>query len=182
MDMQSKSQVGTKWFLDTGNSFVGFAVKHYGINFVKGLFTRFVINLEFDPNAILKTKIQATIDATSINTTNARRDLDLQEPEYLHTERYPEIIFVSSRVEQVSDKKFHLVGDLTIKNVTKEVVLDVTYGGTSEDPKEIHHLGFTAEATINRKDFHLTAHTPLPTGHVMVGDEVKITLDIEIRE
>lgn len=182
MDNHERSRVSTKWFLDTSNSFVGFAVKHYGINFVKGIFTKFVVNIEFDPDEILSTKIHATIDATSINTTNARRDLNLQEPEYLDTERFPEIIFVSNRVEQISDKKFHLIGDLTIKNVTREVVLDVAYGGTSEDPKGIKHLGFSSETVINRKDFHLTAHTPLPTGHVMVGDEVRITLDVELRE
>ncbi len=180
--MQERSRMGTKWFLDTGNSFVGFAVKHYGINFVKGLFTKFVVNLEFDPDDFLSIRIQATIDATSINTTNARRDLDLQEPDYLDTEKYPEIIFVSSRVEQISDKRFHLTGDLTIKNVTREVLLDVSYGGTSKDPKGIQHLGFSAEATINRKDVHLTAHTPLPTGNVMVADEVRIMLDVELRE
>ncbi len=182
MDMHWRSKIGTKWFIDTGNSFVGFAVRHYGISFVRGIFTRFVANVEFDPEDIPAAKIQVTIDATSLNTNNARRDTDLQEAEYLNTEKYPEIIFVSRSIDKINDKRFLLTGDLTIKGITKEVVLNVTYGGKSNDPMGIQHSGFAAETMIYRKDFNITAHTPLPTGDVMVGEDVRITLDVELRE
>ena len=176
-------QPGTKWVLDTGNSGVSFVVRHFGVAFVRGVFNKFQGEIEFDPNNVAASRVSATVDTASFDTNNQRRDDDLRGANYLDVQNHPQMTFKSKRLEPLGQNHFRMLGDLTIKGITKEVPFDLIFGGTtSKDARGLEHAGFTAEATINRRDFGVTGDVFMPGGGSTVADQVKIILDIEFRK
>jgi polyisoprenoid-binding protein YceI len=171
------------WVIDPAHTVSGFTVRHMMITNVTGAFevTRGRIAYAAgDPSSV---KADITIETKSINTRHARRDADLRSDNFLNAERYPAITFTSKRVQNVRPDGFELVGDLTIRDVTREVVLKVE-GPTPpiRDPQGKRRVGANAATTINRKDFGVNWHRALEAGGVVVGDEVKITIEVEAVE
>ncbi len=166
--------------IDPAHSSVHFSVRHLMVSYVRGEFTKVSGTVNFDPEKPETSTIEATIDATSISTRDPQRDGHLKSPDFLDTEKFPAITFRSKTVEIVSDGG-KVTGDLTIHGVTREIVLDVE-GPTPEikDPWGKQRIGASATGKLSRKDFGLTWNVALETGGVMVGDEVKITLDVEV--
>lgn len=175
---QAVTQV-TRWTIDPAHSEVGFAVKHMMVSTVRGRFSDVAGTIEFDEANPEATKIVAEIDATSIDTRNEQRDNHLRSPDFFGTETHRKITFVSKRVEKTGDNQFKVTGDLTIRGVTREVVLDATYEGTHPDPWGGVRAGFSATTSINRHDFGVSWNQAIESGGVVVGDTVKITLEIE---
>lgn len=171
------------WVLDVPHTVSGFTVRHMMITNVTGVFEMTKGTIEYklgDPSSI---KADITIEAKSINTRNTRRDDDLRSDNFLNAEKFPTITFKSKRVQNVRPDGIDLVGDLTIRDVTKEVVLKVD-GPTSpiRDPQGNRRVGANASTTISRKDFNVNWHRAIEAGGVVVGDEVKINIEIEAVE
>lgn len=165
--------------IDPAHSAVHFSVRHMMLSNVRGEFTKLSGSISYNPENAAGSSIDASIDATSINTRNADRDTHLKSADFLDVEKFPTITFKSRQIELNSDGA-KVTGDLTIHGVTREITLDVE-GPTSEvkDPWGKQRVGASATAKLSRKDFGLVWNATLETGGVMVGDEVKITIDIE---
>jgi len=167
------------WTIDKAHSSIGFRVRHLGISFVNGVFGDYDATLQFDPNDLSTLKATATIRVASINTGIERRDNHLRSPDFFDAEKYPEIRFVSKAVRNIQGNRFQLVGDLTIKDVTKEVVLDVEFLGTAQGMQGEQRAAFTARGTIDRFDYGLQWNRLTEAGGVVVSREVTLLIDIE---
>ncbi|MGA7104045.1 MAG: YceI family protein [Candidatus Deferrimicrobiaceae bacterium] len=169
------------WELDSAHTAVQFKVRHLMVSNVRGDFEKVSGKITYDGDDISRSSAEITIDANSINTRVAKRDKHLKSPDFLDAEKYPLLVFQSKKVEKAGKGKLKVTGDLTIRGVTREVVLDVE-GPTPpvKDPQGKMHVGGTASTTINRKDFGLTWNKAIEAGGVVVGNEVEITIDIEI--
>lgn len=167
----------TKWVIDPAHSEITFKVKHLMISNVKGEFKTFQANI--DGEDFTTSTISANIDTTSIATNNNDRDTHLKSPDFFEVENYPEITFTSTSIKKVDDDEFKLVGDLTIKGTTKEITLDVEFGGFMKDPYGNEKAGFSINGKLNRKDFGLNWNAALEAGGVMVGNEIKINAEIQ---
>lgn len=165
--------------IDSSHSSAQFSVRHLMISNVKGEFTKMTGTIVWDPDNLAASQVRVTIDANSLNTREPDRDNHLKSPDFFDTAKYPTITFESTDIRRRNDE-LQVVGDLTMHGVTHGVVLDVE-NVTPEvrDPWGNTRVGSTATTRINRKDWGLTWNTVLETGGVMVGDEVKITLDLE---
>lgn len=170
---------GAIYEIDSAHSAAHFSVRHLMISNVKGEFSKVTGTVVYDPNNVEAARVNATIDATTINTRDEQRDAHLRSADFFDTEKYPTLTFKSTQVSK-SKHKLRVTGDLTIHGVTREVILDVD-GPTAEvkDPWGNTRVGATASTKINRKDWGLTWNSALETGGVLVGEEVTITLDIE---
>src|SRR5262249_51236401 len=137
--------------------------------------------VDFDGKDPTRAKVEASIDVNSINTREPKRDEHLKSADFFDAAKYPKMTFVSKKIERAGDGRYKMTGDLTLHGVTKEVVLDVD-GPTQviKDPRGNEKIGASASAKINRKDFGLAYNAVLETGGVMVGDEVAITIDVEL--
>jgi len=168
------------WDLDPAHTSVQFSVRHLMVSTVRGAFGKVAGTVAVDEQDLTRSKIQATIDAASIDTRIEKRDAHLKSPDFLDVAKYPTITFVSKKIERVAPDHFKVTGDLTLHGVTREAILDVE-GPTPEmkDPWGKTRAGAQATTTINRKDFGLTWNQALEAGGVAVGDEVKITIDVE---
>jgi polyisoprenoid-binding protein YceI len=168
------AQVET-WKIDPAHSAAQFAVRHMGISTVRGEFKKVSGSAGYDTADPAKTSLDATIDATTVDTRVDMRDNDLRSPNFLDVQKYPTITFKSKRAEAAGPDKMKITGDLTIHGVTKEVVLDVD-GPTSpvKDPRGNFHIGASATTKINRKDFGVNGAPG------MAGDEISITIDAEL--
>ena len=169
------------WELDPVHTGVHFKVRHLMISSVRGEFEKVSGKVVYDEADVTKSAADITIDAASVNTRAAERDKDLRSPNFLDVAKHPTIAFKSKRVEKAGDGTLKMTGDLTIRGVTKEVVLTVD-GPTPaiKDPWGNYRVGGQATTKINRKDFGLVWNATLETGGVVVGDEVEITIDVEI--
>ena len=147
------------------------------ISNVKGEFKTFQANI--DGEDFTTSTISANIDTTSIATNNNDRDTHLKSPDFFEVENYPEITFTSTSIKKVDDDEFKLVGDLTIKGTTKEITLDVEFGGFMKDPYGNEKAGFSINGKLNRKDFGLNWNAALEAGGVMVGNEIKINAEVQ---
>ncbi len=165
--------------IDPAHSAVHFSVRHMMLSNVRGEFTKLSGTVKFDPQNAAGSSIEATIDATSINTRDSQRDGHLKSADFLDVEKFPTINFQSKQIQLHTDGA-QVTGDLTIHGVTREITLDVE-GPTAEikDPWGKQRVGASATAKLSRKDFGLVWNAALETGGVMVGDEVKITIDVE---
>ncbi len=168
------------WKIDSAHSQISFTVRHMMISNVHGRFEDFTGNVDFDENVPADSKVYVEINAASISTRDPQRDTHLKSPDFLDVEKYPKIIFKSTNVEELDKNHAHLHGDLTIKDVTKPVVLDVEYAGQSKSPWGGYSAGFTATTKINRKDWGLEWNVALETGGWLVGDIITINMDMEI--
>lgn len=168
------------WNIDTAHSNAGFAVRHMMISNVKGDFSNVKGTVEYDGKNISSIKVDANIDVSSVNTNDKGRDEHLRKADFFDTEKYPKMTFKSKKVKALGKGKFALTGDLTMKGVTKEVVLNVE--GPSQvikDGRGGTKVGASATTKINRKDFGLSYGGLMDNGGAMIGDEVTISLEIE---
>jgi len=168
------------WSIDADHSSVGFTVRHMMVSNVKGSFGTFSGTVEVDEKNSAGSKVSVTIDAASINTGVAKRDEHLRSADFFDTARYPTMTYVSKKVEKTGKDRLKVFGDLTLRGVTRPVVLDVE-GPTAayRDPWGKTRRGASATAAINRRDFGLTWNKVIEAGGVLVGDEVKIILEME---
>ncbi|SFB39548.1 Polyisoprenoid-binding protein YceI [Lentibacillus halodurans] len=170
----------TAWNVDTVHSEVGFSVKHMMISKAKGTFNEFDAVIEADPDDLTDSKVEATIDVSSIDTRNKDRDDHLRSADFFDVENHPKATFTATDIEKKSDNNYDVTGDLTLVGTTKPVTFNVVFEGQSKDPMSGNMVaGFSGETTINRKDFGLTWNAAVETGGVLVGDEVKINFEIE---
>jgi len=178
---ETVSQQGlTIWNIDPAHTHVAFAVRHLMISTVKGRFTDIKGTVKSHDADPARGEVDIEIGVASIDTREPQRDAHLRSADFFDAERFPEITYKSRRIDGVQGDRFKLVGDLTIHGVTREVTLDVTSEGRARDPWGGERAGFTATTKIKRGDFGLTWNQALETGGVLVGDEVKITLDVEL--
>ncbi len=169
-----------QWIIDDSHSLIQFTVRHMMISKVRGRFDRFNGTITADEQNPANSSVNVQIDAASINTRDAKRDGHLTSPDFLDVASYPYITFVSKRIETLDASRGRLIGDLTIRGVTREVTLDVEYNGQARSPWGTVSAGFHASTTINRKDWGLTWNMALETGGVLVGDEVEIDIEVEL--
>ena len=168
----------TAWKLDPSHTAVEFSAKHLMITTVKGRITDVEGTIYTDEKNPRNSSVEATLKATSIDTRTDQRDQHLRSGDFLNVEKYPDIRFRSTRIE--GDKEhFKLTGELTIRDVTKEITLDVQYEGQTKDPWGGTRVGFSATGKIDRRDWGLTWNQALETGGVVVGNDIKINLDVE---
>ena len=169
------------WTIDPEHSNVGFKVKHLMVSNVKGSFDKHTGVVEINDKDITKSKVEVSIDTNSINTNVQKRDEHLRSADFFDAAKYPAMTFVSKKVAKAGKDRLKITGDLTLHGVTKQVVLDVEpLSKESKDPWGNIRRGTTATTKIDRKDFGLTWNKGLETGGVLVGDEIIITLEIEM--
>lgn len=171
----------TTWAIDPDHSLVEFAAKHMMITTVKGRIgdvTGTIVLDETDPE---RSTAEAVFNAASIDTRSAQRDEHLRSPDFLDVEQFPTLTFRARRIDgtPLGDEPFRVVGDLTIRGVTREVALDATFEGRGVDPWGTEKVSFSATTKIDRRDFGLTWNAALETGGVLVSNEVKISLDVQ---
>jgi polyisoprenoid-binding protein YceI len=168
-----------RWEIDSGHSGVHFSVRHMVVAKVRGKFSRWSGVLRAEDGDQARASVDVVIDASSIDTGVADRDAHLKSPDFLDVAHYPEITFKAERSEKLAPERLRVAGDLTIRGVTRPVVLDVEYAGRTKDPWGHERAGFTARTSIDRKDFGLTWNQVLEAGGVMVGDRVEIEIEVE---
>jgi polyisoprenoid-binding protein YceI len=170
----------SNWTIDPAHSTAQFTVRHLGISNVSGNFTKVAGSAVLNEKDITQSQVSATIDVSSVDTRVEARDKDLKSPNFFDVEKYPTMEFKSKRISNAGGK-LQVVGDLTIHGTTREVTLDVD-GPTPElnDPWGNVRRGFSATTAINRKEFGLIYNNALKTGEAVVGDNVKIQIDVEM--
>ena len=168
------------WTVDPMHTQVEFSAKHMGLMTVKGHFTNVRAAIDLNEDDFTVSSVEATIDTHSLITNDARRDAHLKSPDFLNVEQFPTIAFKSTRIERAAHDQYKMTGDLTIRNVVRPVTLDVVYSGQAKDPMGSMHAGFSANAAINRKDWGLTWNVALETGGLLVSEEVKLALEVEV--
>ncbi len=167
--------------IDPAHSVADFKVRHLMVSNVRGEFSGVSGTVQYDPENLANSKLEAKIDATTLQTRDAQRDAHLKSADFLDVEKFPTITFVSKKVVKNGHDEYKITGDLTIHGVTREVTLDVE-GPTPEvkDPWGTARTGASAKTKINRKDFGLVWNMALETGGVLVGDDVHIQIDLEL--
>ena len=168
-----------RWEIDSSHSSLHFSVRHLVIAKVRGTFARWSGTVEVPDGDFAKATVAVTIDASSIETGVADRDGHLKSPDFFDVAQYPELRFLGKRVQPRSGDEIDVIGDLTIRGITREVVLRVEQHGQAKDPWGNVRAAFTATTTIDRKDFGLTWNQALETGGVLVGDKVEIEAEIQ---
>lgn len=168
------------WQIDSAHSHVQFSVRHMMISTVRGRFNEFSGTVAFDEGSPTSSTVDVTIDVASIDTREQQRDEHLRSPDFFDAANFPNMTFKSKRIEQADDNNGRLIGDLTIKDITKEVALDVEYAGQAQSPWGTTNAGFSASGSIDRKEFGLTWNQALETGGILVGDKIKIDIEVEL--
>ncbi|PYP10359.1 MAG: polyisoprenoid-binding protein [Gemmatimonadetes bacterium] len=168
-----------RWSADPAHSAVAFRVRHLGITWVNGTFGQWTADLSYDPSKPDAASVTAHIQTASISTGNDRRDNDLRT-NYLVADSFPEITFTSTRVERVAPDHLRITGNLTIRGITHPVVLDAEVGGVLASPRG-RRTAFSATTSLKRQDYGITLNR-LMEGAQIVGDEVRITIDVEATE
>jgi polyisoprenoid-binding protein YceI len=171
----------TTWQIDPAHTAAGFAVKHLMISTVRGQFKGVTGTVVWDDQDVNKSTIDVTIDATTVDTSEPMRDKDLKSEKFFDVAKYPTITFKSKKIENVSAGKLKVTGDLTIHGVTKEVVLDVEGpSNTVKDPWGNTRVAASATTKVNRQDYGVKWNASVDGGGVVVGDDVNITIDLEM--
>src|ERR1700736_3062783 len=169
------------WKFDPFHTQVEFSAKHLGMMTVRGHFNEVVAGGEIYPDDPARSRIEATINPTSIRTHNEQRDKDLRSSNFLEIDKYPTMTFKSTKIEHSGGDRYKLIGDLTIKATTKPVTLNVVKYGEFNDPMMGHRIGYAAETKINRKDFGMSFDMMLD-GKFIVSNEIQINIEGEILE
>ena len=170
----------TKWNLDPAHSEIGFRVKHMMITNVSGSFGKFDITAETEGNDFSTATIAFTADVNTISTGNPDRDNHLKSADFFDAAKYPELKFVATRLEKKGDDTYRVTGDLTIRDITRPVSLDVEFGGIGKDPWGNEKAGFSIAGKINRTDFNLNWNAALETGGVLVSEDVKLFGEVQL--
>ncbi len=167
-----------RWNLDPEHSTIEFRVTHMVVSKTAGRFTDYTGFIDMDAEVGVVTAIEATIKAGSVNTSHEKRDTHIRNADFLDVEHYPTMTFKMKSYKKTAES-FIMVGDFTLRGVTKEVTLAGRYNGATKDPWGNMRAGFSAEGKLNRKDFGMVWNKTLDSGGLVVGDEVQIRLDIE---
>lgn len=175
----SATETLTKWTIDPVHSEIGFKVKHLVISTVTGQFESFDAVAESEGGDFDGADISFEADVNSVTTGNEDRDAHLKSDDFFNVENYPKLTFQSTSFDKVSDGKYKLTGELTIRGTTKTVELDVIHGGTVQDPYGNTKAGFEVTGTINRKEFGLEWDAVTEAGNIVVGDKVTLQLDVQ---
>ena len=168
------------WQIDASHTNVQFSVRHLMISTVRGTFTEVTGTIGSDPADSNATDVRVTIPVASIQTRDQKRDAHLLSPDFFDVANYPEITFIGKRVEGDVTHEFKLIGDLTIRGTTKEFVLDVTNEGITSDPWGNDRMGFSGTGKLNRTAYGLNWNAVLETGGFVVGEDVKLSIDVEL--
>ena len=168
------------WNIDPSHSAIHFSVRHMVVSKVRGRFGKWSGQLSFDPANPASSSVQVTIDPGSIDTGEAQRDTHLRSADFFDVAKHPQASFKSTKVQALAGDKLRITGDLTLHGVTRPVVLEGVYEGTGKDPWGGERSGFSATASIDRREFGLQWNKALETGGVLVGDTVNITIEVEI--
>jgi polyisoprenoid-binding protein YceI len=174
--LQRPRAAATQWLIDPHHSTIGFAVKHMMFATVHGRFDSFEGTIRFDPDNIERSSVDVTIQTASIHTGVGPRDMDLRSEKFF--DDYPTAIFRSTSIKCGVDR-FVIEGELTIKGITRPISLEAEYQGRGVNPSGIEVTGFEARGRLNRKDFGLNWNQALESGGVLVGDEIKLSFDIQ---
>jgi polyisoprenoid-binding protein YceI len=169
----------TTWAIDSAHTMVEFSVKHLMVSSTKGRFGGVTGTLVVDEQRPENSRADIVIDPSTVDTREARRDAHLRSGDFLDVERFPEITFKTTRVVPEGKDAFKIHGTLTIHGVSQPIVLSTEYNGRNKTPWGAEVVGFTADTKLNRKDFGLTYNAALETGGFLVGDEVKIHIEVE---
>ena len=167
-----------RWNVDLDHSTVGFEVAHMVISQTTGKFTKYQGFIEMDPETKKVKAIEAVIETKSLFTDHPKRDEHLRSPDFFNVEKFPTMTYKMKNYQKTGDT-YTAIGDLTLLGVTKEITLVGTFNGTTQDPWGNTRAGFTASGTINRQDFGMEFSQTLDSGGLLVGDEVKLRLEIE---
>jgi polyisoprenoid-binding protein YceI len=168
------------WEIDSAHTEVGFEVKHLMISKVRGRFAGVTGTLVLDESDPSRSSVRVEIDAASVDTRNEQRDQHLRSADFFDVERFPSLVFEGRQVERVGADRYRVAGDLTIRDVTREVVLEVTDEGRGTDPWGGERAAFSASTTVDRRDFGLTWNQALETGGVLVSNDIRIVLDVQL--
>lgn len=169
----------SSWTIDPSHSNVEFAVRHLMIATVKGRFADFTGTVQLDPQDLTTAKLDVSITTASVDTRSADRDNHLRSPDFFDAATWPTLTYVSRKVEKDGDD-YRVIGDLTLHGVTREVPLTVALEGQAKDPWGNQRMAFAAKAKISRADFGLKWNQALEAGGMLVGEEVKISIDVEL--
>jgi len=168
------------WQFDPGHTYIGFTGRHMMVATVRGEFEQFEGTVEFDEHDLTRSRVEIRIEAASVTTRNAQRDEHFRSADFFDVEHYPSITFRSKRIVMRDAHHGQLIGDLTIRNITKEVVLDGEYGGVNQTPWNTSSAGFHLQAKVNRKDWGLNWNAVLAGGGLVASDEITLFIDLEL--
>lgn len=169
----------SKWALDPAHTDVDFSIRHMMISKVKGAFQSFSAEIEADPTDLTTATISFDIDLESISTRNADRDAHLRSADFFNVEETPKLTFVATSIVKTGEDEYKLTGDLALHGVTRSETFDVTYEGSGKDPWGNEKAGFTVKGSIKRSNYNLTYNAALETGGVLIGDDVKISVELQ---
>ncbi|MDQ4123522.1 MAG: YceI family protein [Acidobacteriota bacterium] len=175
----SPQEAAGAYNFDKAHSSIGFRVKHMGLAEIPGYFGDFTGSINYDAADVTKSSVEFTAKATSINTAVARRDDHLRSADFFEVEKYPDITFKSTKIEKRGANNFVATGDFTMKGVTKQIQLPVTFNGLLKDQRGGIKMGFSIETTINRRDYGVNYGSNLPNGTPVLSDDVKINIQVE---
>lgn len=167
------------WEFDKTHSSILFAIRHATVSNIKGRFRTVKGDFDFDEKDLTRTSFEIEVDMASVDTNISMLDEHLRSADYLDVEQFPVMTYKSRRIDRRGDG-YQIVGDLTLHGVTREVVLNTEFGGTATDHRGNFRAGFTAETSLNRKDFGVVTEVPFPGGGELAGNEVKVFLEVEL--
>lgn len=171
----------TKWMADTAHSSINFSVRHMMVK-AKGSFNDFEGLIEADPNDLTTANIEFIVDMASVDTQNEGRDQHLRSGDFFDVEQHPKMTFKATHIESKGDGEYDMTGDLTIRGTTNTEIFTVSFAGQGKDPWGNEIAGFSGEGKINREDYGLTYNAKLETGGFLVGDEIKISIEVEAQK
>jgi len=167
------------WALDPVHSELQFKIKHLMISTVSGQFSQFSATVETEADDFTKSKIHFETSVASISTNNEQRDAHLKNGDFFDAEKHPSIIFDSDKMERTGDDEYKVYGTLTIRGISKKIILDAEFGGITKDPWGNTRTGFSVTGKINRQDFGISFGAVTETGGLLLGDEVKINANVQ---
>lgn len=168
-----------KWVVDPAHSSVDFSIKHMMIANVKGTFHQFEAEIEADPHDLTTASIEFSVDLNSIDTRNEDRDNHLRSADFFDVENNPKMTFTATKIEKTGDGEYAVTGNLNLHGITREETFNVEFEGAGKDPWGNEKVGYSVNGKIKRSDYELKYNAVLETGGVLIGDEVKVSLDIE---
>ncbi|MBS1921139.1 MAG: YceI family protein [Bacteroidetes bacterium] len=172
-----------KWTIDKAHSQIQFKVKHLMITTITGGFEKYNAEVETEDNDFMTAKISFTADTASVTTGNPERDKHIMSIDFFNVEKYPTMKFVATRYQKLDQNgNYKLFGDLTIRDITKSIVVDAEFAGVVKDPKGNNKAGFVITGSVNRKDFGLKWNVITEAGSLLVGEEVRIDCEIQLSE
>jgi len=169
----------TRWNIDNTHSEIHFKVKHFMVSWVTGSFKQFHATVETAGEDISTAKVRFTADINSISTNNEQRDAHLKTGDFFEAEKYPQLIFESDKLEKIGDENYKVYGTLTMRGVSKKIILNAEYGGIALDPWGNTRIGFSISGKINRKDFGVSFSMVSETGGILLGEEVTVNANAE---